>query len=230
MSETEEKGSRTPQWLAKLQSLTCLLPTKCGEERPACLACIAAGWKCPGYVRRWKFVDENKSLQTLYRRKKFGFEIVDPEDSSHEDKLQFRLSTPTGFDAVEVLHSGGSAVEVGVFWPLTSSSDRVGSMLCHILTDDRSQVFFSLQALGDFFPFIPSRLGINIALDSAVSCLCQIYRDVLNGRPTSHHTIKQYANSLNALQRCIKEPQLRLEPETICATILLQLCEVGLCA
>lgn len=43
----------------------------------------------------------------------------------------------------------------------------------------------------------------------------------------SNVTIKRYAESLYALQQCLDVAQTRYESETVCASIVLQLCEVS---
>jgi hypothetical protein len=97
-----------------------------------------------------------------------------------------------------------------------------------MLNDPKSQALFPLKSHGDFYSFIPSRLGRNLALDDTISCLCGIYADTLTNNPTtSEIAIRRYAKSLNSLRTCLKEPQLRTESETICASIVLQLCEVS---
>jgi len=97
-----------------------------------------------------------------------------------------------------------------------------------MLNDPKSQALFPLKSHGDFYDFIPSRLGRNLALDDTISCLCGIYADTLTNNPTtSEIAIRRYAKSLSSLRTCLEEPQLRTESETICASIVLQLCEVS---
>ena len=117
---------------------------------------------------------------------------------------------------------------MGIFRPLSSEHERNGSILAYMLNDPKSQALFPLKSHGDFYSFIPSRLGRNLALDDTISCLCGIYADTLTNNPTtSEIAIRRYAKSLNSLRTCLEEPQLRTESETICASIILQLCEVS---
>lgn len=97
-----------------------------------------------------------------------------------------------------------------------------------IIDNDRAQTLLPLQAVG-FLPSIPSRLGQNAALDAAIASLCSIYVDFLTAKTMgSNTTLQKYIAGLNALQGCVNDPRLRLQSETICAAIIIQMCEVCL--
>jgi hypothetical protein len=185
-----------------------------------------AGWKCPGFTKRWKFVDENPQLSSHYQNKRYIFEEIDlaptPSSEGPQNGLQPNLNS------LEEYKSHCGRFRVGIFRPLSSEHERNGSILAYMLNDPKSQALFPLKSHGDFYSFIPSRLGRNLALDDTISCLCGIYADTLTNNPTtSEIAIRRYAKSLNSLRTCLKEPQLRTESETICASIILQLCEVS---
>lgn len=100
-----------------------------------------------------------------------------------------------------------------------------------IIDNDKAQKLLPLQAVGSFLPSIPSRLGRNVALDAATASLCSIYVDYLTAKPPgSNATIQRYIASLRALQDCIQDRDLRSQSETICASIIVQMCEVGHCS
>jgi len=200
--------------------------TKCGEERPECLACVAAGWKCSGFTKRWKFVDENPQLSSHYQKKRYIFEEIDLVPTPCSKGPQ---SDPQpDFGSYEEYGSRCSKFRLGIFRSLSSEHERSGSILAYMLNDPKSQALFPLKSHGDFYDFIPSRLGRNLALDDTISCLCGIYADTLTNNPTtSEIAIRRYAKSLSSLRTCLEEPQLRTESETICASIVLQLCEVS---
>jgi hypothetical protein len=90
-----------------------------------------------------------------------------------------------------------------------------------------------LWLYGSFFQFIPARLGHNVALDDAVSCLSGIYCDKssLHDKSKSLVNYENYVRALRSLQSCLNDEMLSLRSETLCASILLQICEVspGLC-
>lgn len=86
---------------------------------------------------------------------------------------------------------------------------------------------FPLSSHGGFYQYIPGRLGRNVALDSAVACLCTVYADLLASEGTiSKDSWRKYAQSLEALRLCLDDPGRCFQSETICASIVLQLCEV----
>ena len=168
------------------------------------MACLRAGWKCPGYVRRWGFVDERQRILRLYRRKQYLFE---------ETSVTTRpLSTPPFAE---------------IIWPLNSRCDRISARLVYVLEDRQSQAIFPLTSHGKFYACIPSRLGEVVALDLAVSCLCDIYVDKLLGRAlASPHVIQSYVRSLRAFHDLLDTPAMRIDPATLCSSIVLQSCEV----
>ena len=74
---------------------------------------------------------------------------------------------------------------------------------------------------------IPARLGHSFALDDAVACLCSMYTDSLRRIPGgSDNSLRLYAQALRSLRKCLNVPQARSEAETICASIILQACEL----
>lgn len=77
---------------------------------------------------------------------------------------------------------------------------------------------------------VPSRLGHNAALDDAVSCLCSLYIDALRASKPSTDSLRLYAKSLRTLRQCLNVPRVRAEGETICASIILQGCELMMSA
>jgi hypothetical protein len=50
---------------------------------------------------------------------------------------------------------------------------------------------------------------------------------VLSGQAANQTTlIRQYVHAVSAVRECVADPAERLASETICATIMLQACEV----
>jgi hypothetical protein len=188
------------------------------------LACVAAGWKCPGFTKRWKFVHENQQLLTQYKNKRYVFEELDYACPS--SSVEFQNRQPQ--DLASYNDYGLINFRINILHHLSSENDLNASVLKHVLTDPQSRVVFPLESLGNFFKFIPSRLGTNLALDAAVSCLCAIYNETrTKNTPNSAVSVKQYVRSLSALQTCLNDPALSSESETICASIILQICEVS---
>jgi hypothetical protein len=104
----------------------------------------------------------------------------------------------------------------------------LGSALVYCLGSKVKGTLIPLRLVGSFFEFIPARLGRNAALDSAVSCLCAIYCGTPSIPYNSHRGICQsYVRALSSLRSCLSDTSLWMESETLCASILLQMCEVS---
>lgn len=112
--------------------------------------------------------------------------------------------------------------------PRSLECHHLGSAFVYCLGSKVKGSLIPLQSVGSFFEFIPARLGYNEALDKAVSCLCSIYR----GAPSAPYNHQQeiyqsYIRALSSLREHISDTSLRITSETLCASILLQMCEVS---
>lgn len=108
--------------------------------------------------------------------------------------------------------------------PRSLDTNSLGSEFVYCLDKNLNG---ELQSTAPFFDFIPSRLGRNVALDDAVACMTAVYRDP----PSPSHLPRKGVyrirlKAISSLRKCISDPSLQMEPETLCATILLQLTEV----
>jgi hypothetical protein len=189
---------------------------------------VKAGWDCPGYGKSWKFVQENRQLAQFYRNKNYVFE--DPDSDSVSSGTPLESVGPGDLEIYPLYEVGNTAFYVGVLWPLYSDGERIGLLFSYVLSSPKGAALYALQTLGSFVSYIPSRLGRNIALDKSIVCFCSIYMDlaaVARRNNFSNVTIKRYAESLYALQQCLNDNQTRYESETVCASIILQLCEVS---
>lgn len=210
---------------------------QCDEQLPACSECVRAGWLCPGYDRRWKFVDENKQLVRKQRKThRAGTRPLGASGAVGTESGTPAHSQSKAGDRRLVFYKaqrlGNAVCHAGIFWPLNSETDRHAALFVSLIGNDRAQSLFPLQAVGSFLPSIPARLGRNAALDATIASLCSIYVDFLTGKKTvgSNATVQKYIAALRALQDCIDDACLRLQSETICAAIIIQMCEVRLVA
>ena len=163
-------------------------------------------------------------MSSYYQRNKYAF---DESEVVPEPRVGIQKDHHVDSSLYEEYQARSGDYRVEIFRSLSSKHDHTGAFLAHMLDDPKSQALLPLTSIGTFFCFIPSRIGRNLALDDAMSCLCGIYIDTLTDKPTnSESAFRRYAKSLNSLQVCVKQPQLRRESETICASIILQLCEL----
>ncbi|KAH7336442.1 hypothetical protein BKA65DRAFT_34098 [Rhexocercosporidium sp. MPI-PUGE-AT-0058] len=185
---------------------------KCDEKRPQCTPCVRSGWECPGYKTYWKFVDEVPRLEEHYTNNKYVLDVVD-------SKLPET--------AIEKLRH-----ERVVMWetppvPRYINPNPAGSAFVFCLGSNVTDRLFPLRLVGSFFQFIPARLGRNSALDDAVECICSIYsRAPPAPNEVSRGTYRDYAKALASLRACLDDPIMRMESETLCASIILALCEL----
>ena len=112
--------------------------------------------------------------------------------------------------------------------PRYLEANRLGSALVYCLGSKVRGLLIPLRLIGSFFEFIPARLGRNAALDDAVSGICAIY----SGTPsTPYHRNRRlyqsYVRALSSLRTCLSDTSLRRESETLCASTLLHMFEVG---
>ena len=186
---------------------------KCGEESPACKLCISSGRTCPGYAKRWKFVDANTHVKSQYDSSWYILE------DTHQDTIAKDVPQLVQLDWTQST----------IATPLISHNYQNASTFIWVLSDPQAQALFPLNSHGNFYYRIPARLGRNIALDNATTCLCSIYNNARHEFPTRNARIlRQYGKALGALRACVVDSELRLEAETICASIVLQLCELML--
>jgi Fungal Zn(2)-Cys(6) binuclear cluster domain len=198
---------------------------KCDQTRPACRRCQVSGWQCDGYEKNWKFVSENSQLRTQYRQKRYLLEKDEDVIASLSDSGNELLGIKSLHE--EYYYDWKAAFAVTVSRLPMSSADIQANVLFYILSDPGSQLKFPLDTHGDYFQFVPNRLGRNSALDDATACLCEIHSMIMTGNSTDSPTvIKLYCRSLASLYSCVQEADIRLEPETLCASIMIQLCEL----
>ncbi|KAE8163571.1 hypothetical protein BDV40DRAFT_287642 [Aspergillus tamarii] len=179
---------------------------KCDNRAPACTACVASGRICPGYQKKYKFINENTSLLAHYRKKKYLLEEIGagPDET-------VALSRCTRNHTYHTVCS-----YEWICWPLVSDREHDSANLVYILQDPTSHMIFPLRSHGGFYHYIPCRLGRNIALDSAVACLCTVYTNLMAADGTiSNDAWRKYAQSLGALRLCLDDPERCFQSETI---------------
>ncbi|KAF7889336.1 uncharacterized protein EAF01_010829 [Botrytis porri] len=198
---------------------------KCGEQRPSCAECIRSGWDCPGYPPRWKFVNEAPRLKRLYSRRKYIFECstISPDAMAPETTILSSIESDSNWILSEKLEVAGVPLEI----PRFHGNNPLATKLMYCLGCKVKGNLVPLWLIGSFFQYIPDRLGHNIALDDAITCVCSLYCDTSSDEYTKSKAIyRNYIRALSSLQKCLVEERLRFQPETLCASLLLQMCEL----
>lgn len=81
---------------------------------------------------------------------------------------------------------------------------------------------------GDFLENVPQRLGSNTALDVAAQALVASHRDFAVRRPVTPDSLAKYSDAIRALTQSISDPVTCHSLETICAVLLLTMCQVSI--
>ena len=93
----------------------------------------------------------------------------------------------------------------------------------------QGQLIVRCSQLAAYVDFLPARSGHSLTLDSAIQCLVAGLRDL--ALPAEYRspikTLTSYSRALECLQSSLSHPKQRLSSETLCATQLLGIFEVG---
>lgn len=126
------------------------------------------------------------------------------------------------------MHNDLDAIFAHLSVPRSLEPNPLGSALVFCMGSKVEGTLIPLRLVGSFFDFIPARMGLNTALDDVVSCLCSIYsRKFRTPYGYQRDTYQSYIKALASVRGCLEDPTLRMESETLCASILLQMCEVS---
>ena len=98
----------------------------------------------------------------------------------------------------------------------------------HKTTDFRYNL---LLTYGIFLQDVPKRLGINEALDASVAALVTAHAGACSRRgEVSPRAISKYSHAMTTLRTCLDQPVKARAAETLCAVMILLICQVGLSA
>lgn len=173
----------------------------------------------------WKFVDEAPRLALHYAERKYIYDDIDR--TLHKDSMRCDATVTLlpNSNSPRDSHYNTLNERATSEVPRYLESNPLGSSLVYCLESKVKGNLIPLWLVGSFFQFVPARMGRNAALDDAVSCLCGIYCSP-HGIPAGIY--QSYVRALSSLRRYLSETSLQMESETLCASILLQMCEVSL--
>ena len=160
-----------------------------------------------------------------YAGRKYVYDVI---DLSAEESYSSSYDENLGVDGMMVMQKSLLFAHAKPEVPRYHEVNRLASELLYCLDSKVKGTLVPLPLVGSFFEFIPARLGRNAALDDAVSCLCAIYCGTSPTPYSLHSGVRQrYVKALSSLRGCLGDLSLRMESETLCASILLQMCEVS---
>jgi hypothetical protein len=203
---------------------------QCDERKPFCSPCLVSGWTCPGYSTSWKFIDETTQLAKHYAARKYVYDIIDLDlEATHRRDLCTETELDTIWDPFSHRISNDlGTMFANLYVPRHLEPNPLGTALVFCMGSKVEGTLIPLHLVGSFFDFIPARMGFNTALDDVVSCLCSIYSRKFSTPYGYQRGIYQsYIKALASLRGYLEDPVLRMESETLCASILLQMCEVS---
>lgn len=110
---------------------------------------------------------------------------------------------------------------------LTSPSSHLASLLISHLSPETYGSCNLESFSGRYFFHIPSRIGHNDGLDSAVKCICKSHSMFLKHVPRDMNFMRSlYLDAIGHLQDALGRPNAEYNPEILCASMLLRLFEV----
>ncbi|KAK7985753.1 hypothetical protein PG988_003375 [Apiospora saccharicola] len=83
-----------------------------------------------------------------------------------------------------------------------------------------------VQTYGPFLAMVPSRLGTDAALDNSTRAVVCAHQDVCRGRPATEESLAHYSLAIRTLSLCLNSLDTARSTETVCAVIMLIMCEV----
>lgn len=82
-------------------------------------------------------------------------------------------------------------------------------------------------SFGPFLEHVPQRLGTNTALDAAVQVIIAAHANHCAHRKNLPDVLVKYSRALTQLRLSLDDALIAQSPETLCAVMLLLLCQVG---
>ena len=168
-------------------------------------------------------MDESPRLAEHYARRQYIYDDIDQDSQedtgTYNGEVMWKNPDPLR-GSQDNTHTRYSTIEV----PRYLESNPLGSSLIYCLESKVRGRLIPLWIVGSFFQYLPARMGQSAALDAAVSCLCDLYQSPYNLRASFR---QKYVRALSSLRSHLDNASLQMNPETLCASILLQMCEVS---
>lgn len=181
---------------------------KCDQLRPACSRCKRLNIPCIGSgTKRYKWTIETT------------------------DKTQARISVSPG--AEDSSFSSTPSSDRALSRQISRSPSNTQTVLASTLIDKahltiNSDLRYNLTwAYGSFIQEVPRRLGSNAALDAAATSLALSHvRYSLGRRDVTPTEITAYVDALSVLRKCLDNPVIARDTNTLCAIMLLLMVQV----
>jgi len=181
-----------------------MIMIQCDATEGTCSRCQRLHISCIGLgKRRYKFVEEAK------------YSLVHAEQKSVES------------DVMLVGRNDPLPSATLVYSPTNKHTYRVSAFIDK-LNPTRGVKYNLAWSFGDYLCDIPGHLGRNEALDAAADALitaCDRFPAGYADQP--RRFLAKYVEAVRALRLCLDDEQTVTEPETLCAVMLLLICQVS---
>lgn len=203
------------RWLLLLPRpvFTELTKSQCDEKKPACSRCLRLNIPCVGSgERRFKFKEErrfNKSPET-------------DDDRQIATKQEARE-----FTATAAAVSAAEKAARTIFLPPSNELTFLTSVFVQTLKPSTDLRYNLVWNYGGFLAEVPQRLGANEALDASVYAVCAAHSSFCLYKDISVEALTKYSHALRMLRVCLDDPVKASTPETLCAVLMLLICQVS---
>ena len=183
-------------------------------ERPSCSKCTHARFTCPGYLKLHKFQDEGVKLRRIQLPTAKCLNGTQAAAWSTEIVSTRHTTRPTYFRPI---------IEAQIQSMSMSHTDGLARQLCETFGPDLPKGK-SLSIFG-FITEVPSRLGVDQALDLSVEAICIAHRALLkDDNQRLERSRASYGRALVKLRQNLGNSPS--SSETLCAAVLLGVYEV----
>lgn len=183
---------------------------KCDEKTPSCSRCIRLGLECIGSgQQRYKFQSQQAFV------------------TARTKKTNSRAKSLPTTSQPKTLHTEADLIASFLRLPPSNKITILTSQYVQAIKLTTNLKYNLAWAYGFFMFEIPRRMNENEALDTAVNALICSHSNFCASKEVSVETLSSYARALRSLRHCLDDPDKASQTETLCAVMLLLICQVG---
>jgi Fungal Zn(2)-Cys(6) binuclear cluster domain len=183
---------------------------KCDEKAPSCSRCTRLGLVCVGSgQRRYKF--QEQQYFPAVRTKKTNFNHPRSTFLAPTNQKQFEINIATFVIRI----------------PPSNKITVLTSRYVHVIRLSADLRYNLAWAYGLFMLDIPRRMNTNEALDSSIDALLCAHSCLCARQQASIEALSSYSRALVILRQCLNDPTKASTSETLCAVMLLLICQVS---
>ncbi|KIW72008.1 hypothetical protein PV04_00232 [Phialophora macrospora] len=182
---------------------------KCDLSEHPCPRCRRLTIPCIGLgQRRFKFVHDDKtSTNNSHATTTDALRPEGPETEPHASFIR-------ALEAIRI-HSSPS-----------NGTTRLAGAFADMIKPTVSIKYNLAWTYGDYLNHVPSRLGVNEALDSATDAFLTAVGTISEyGTGSTLLALEKYGRTLASLRKCLDDPVKARAPETLCAILFLWNCQ-----